>query len=81
MNTRSERFALKLLLYHGGGGSGIYAVGSTLFVGMTPDPIQVQRALDELRNPRKYAKFPELVTDKDIRAENALANRLERMMK
>jgi ribosomal protein L10 len=69
--------ASRLLDWHGGGGTGLYSVGSTLFAAKEPDPEQVARAINELRTLKAYARFPECVTAEDEAECNALADELE----
>lgn len=80
LNTPSVRqLAIDLLEWNGGMGSGLYSVGSFLYGGHEPEEKQIRRAIDELRDLRRDAKFPECVTDDDVSECAALALRLEEL--
>ena len=80
LNTPAvKQLAEDLLQWHGGMGSGLYAVGSFLYGGREPEEKQIRRAIDELRNLRRDANFPECVTDDDMSECAALAERLEKL--
>lgn len=86
---RQKQLALKLLEWHGGQSSGLYAVGSC----MLSDSDRGRKyetknhnghdkaiiwALSELRDMKKTANFPECVTPKMEKEAESLANRLEK---
>ncbi len=87
-----KKLALQLLDWHGGMSSGLYAVGSCMLAdaerGVTYKPqnctghvkYALPRALDELRNLKRDAKFPETVTPRDVRTCRRLAARLEKFV-
>ena len=92
MSTAAQKsLALHLFDWHGGQGSGIYAVASCMLAdaerGIDYDPKQnkghageggaVARAIRELRNLRKDAAFPEAVHPRDEAECNRLADELE----
>lgn len=76
--TPAQRLGLTLLDWHSGGGSGVYAAGSSLFAGHIPDDETLRRAIDELNRPFDGA-HPECVTSRDVQQQSALAVRLERL--
>lgn len=86
---RQKTLALALLEFHGGMGSGLYAVGSCMLSdsdkGRVYSPgehrghdVAIRRAVSELRDFRKDAKHPEAVRASDERAAARLADRLEK---
>lgn len=86
---QQKKLALALLDWHGGQGSGLYAVGSCMlsdsYKGRTYDPANhhghpeaLRRAVSELRDWRKDAKHPECVTATMERETAALADKLEK---
>lgn len=85
---RQKQFALSLLEFHGGGNSSLYAVGSCMLSAAERGDVYnfhnygghdkaLPQAIQELRNLKKNANFPECVTPKLERDANKLANRLE----
>lgn len=92
MSTAAQKsLAIHLLEWHGGQGSGLYAVGSCMLSdverGFDYDPKDnkghagesgaVARALRELRNLKQDAAFPASVTPRDEAECNRLADELE----
>jgi hypothetical protein len=85
-----KKLALELLAWHGGQSSGLYSVGSTMLACANSnaefDPksevmqTSLRRAISELRNLRRDANRPECVSDKDERACNNLAWKLETLL-
>jgi hypothetical protein len=69
----SKEFAENILNWHGGGGSGIYSVGSTLLAGHEPDPMEIKRAINELE---KDTASPHGYTDGDKMEMSNFANEL-----
>lgn len=69
--------ALRLMDWHGGMGSGLYAVGSNLYTGYDPSIGDVTRAISELRNLKRQANYPACVTPQDEVECNELADMLE----
>lgn len=88
MNTKQQkRLALKLLEWHSGMSSGVYAVGSCMLSdsenGIAYQALNhgghcaaIHKAIGELRNLKARANYPECVTAKDERECNALADKL-----
>lgn len=70
----NERLALRLLEYHGGGGTYVYAVGSHLFAGHTPDSKSVVGAIGELLSLE--ANHPECITKANVVECGKLAKHL-----
>jgi len=75
---KDKDFGLALLDWHSSGGSGVYSVGSTIMVGEAPDKQQVHRAIKELLDMKKDARYPETVTHGDEMETKALADELKR---
>lgn len=84
--------ALKLLDWHGGQGSSLYAVGSCMLSaadrGIKYDPANfgghldaLPKAIKELENMKKWASFPECVTPKNETECLNLAKRLKKYLK
>lgn len=82
-NKTDKELALALLEWHGGQGSAVYAVGSSMLAAMNRDqyiPSElVQRAINELRHLKRDANFPEAVTERDEAECNDLAEKLQVM--
>lgn len=78
-----RKLGAKLQEWHGGGGSGLYAVGSTLSAtGKLPsDASYVAAAIRELINLKKDANFPETVTAGDVQETKALATAIRMLQK
>jgi len=85
-----KTFALKLLDYHGGQNSGLYAVGSCMLSdsdkGRKYSPKNhnghdkaIKWAISELRNFKKDANFPECVTPKMESDSEILAKQLDKI--
>lgn len=55
---------LRLMDWHSGGGSGVYAVGSTLFAGHEPDEASIERAGHELMrgDQAERAMYAEMIS-------------------
>lgn len=77
-SMKDKELGLVLMDWHGGGGSGVYSVGSTIHVGEAPEKQQVERAIKELMNLKKDARYPETVTHGDEVETRNLANELKR---
>ena len=69
-------FGALLDQWHGGGGSYVYAVSSTMYVGHEPRKRYVEGAIRELRRLKQDANYPEAVSDEDLRQVNNLADEL-----
>jgi len=75
-----EQLAQELLDWHGGGGTGLYAVGSTLLAGGHPDRHSMDRALRELQSLiDRQVNYPEANDDEDVRHLTGLRERLDRL--
>jgi len=75
-----EQLAQELLDWHGGGGSGLYAVGSTLLAGDEPDELSIGRAARELQSLiGRQVRYPDAISDEDIRHLSGLKARLDRL--
>lgn len=74
-----NQFALALLDWHGGQGTGLYAVGSSLFAGHWPSFEQMVRAIRELKRERiralQYGRHD------DAKELRELRSRLELMLR
>lgn len=93
MTLRQQtKLAEKLMQWHGGMHSGVYAVASVMWSycerGDEYNPererghleIALPKAIQELRNLKKDANFPEAVTAKDEQECNNLAAKLESIL-
>lgn len=82
-SAHMRRLANNLLRWHGGGGSGLYAVGSAMLAAcLKPrryeaDAEQTRRALYELTHLKQDAEHPECVSKRDIADCNRLARILQ----
>lgn len=75
-----EKLALHLLQWHGGGGSGLYAVGSTWFAGKPIPQKEIERALFEIDSlTKREVNFPNLITESDIKELTSLKDKIIRM--
>ena len=73
----NEDLGNRLLEWHGGMSTGCYSVGSMLLGNFEPEINEVIRAINELRNLRKHANFPDALDIEDELEASELSNELE----
>jgi len=84
-----KEFALKLMDWHGGMSSGVYAVSSCMYSDATQGKVYEPKnhygheiafnsAISELTQLKQRAKYPEAVTLNDVRECNQLATKLKK---
>lgn len=73
----NEDLGNRLLEWHGGMSSGLYSVGSMLLENFEPQIDEVIRAINELRNLKRHANFPEALDIEDELQASELSNELE----
>lgn len=77
MKASNESLGNHLLEWHGGMGSGLYSVGSCLLANATVSIDEVVRAINELRNLKKHANYPDALDIEDELEASELSNELE----
>lgn len=73
----NEDLGNRLLEWHGGMSTGLYSVGSMLLGNFEPGIDEVIRAINELRNLRRRANFPDALDIEDELEVLELSNELE----
>lgn len=73
----NEDLGNRLLEWHGGMSSGLYSVGSMLLGNFEPQTNEVIRAINELRNLKRHANFPDALDIQDELEASELSNQLE----
>ena len=73
----NEDLGNRLLEWHGGMSTGLYSVGNMLLGNFEPQIDEVIRAINELRNLKRHAKFPDALDTEDELEASELSNELE----
>lgn len=80
--SKRQRLALRILDWHGGQDTGLYALGSSWFANHEVPLCVVNRACSELsRIAAKQVPFPETVTEKTITEVETLMTKIMIMVK